>query len=615
MLMQSRAPSGIPANRIAALAALLCAAVALSTGTATAEPRLDPPVDRSTATARQTTQAEAGLTAKSTPSAKPVKPGQNGSPVRAGGPSKPAQSGKTTQAGKKTKSVRPAASLNAADLDPASFAPQPGDSAATTAARSKLARVAADYGMTAQRYNQASDALAAVNSQLKLAQAAETDAAATASAVHAQLVKFVASAYKTSVPLHGITVLLTREPDAILDTLGLMSEMGRSVAGKSTIATNADLALVRAKARVAGLVAQASAAKTIAASAVSAATTALTRAHAIVAEAHLNDLRTAAIAAELAAARSAAKAGADASSAANDSAGAAESLQGQALATGAAKPADFVGARSATAAIAIAVRAMIQQAAGRRPAPPVAGALRAPTSVASPSATAASPRSGAAKSGTGLDPTWTTAPPGVLSFAVAGPSAVVDERHVMGRTPALGGNLDSGRGGRSGSAYALRPFEKDPIDTPPNSGVGRVGAAPLLPANGTTVHPIIPTYPKGYNPLRAEVAIDAALAQLGSPYVWAAAGPTTFDCSGLTQFAWAKAGVSLGHFTGTQAMQGVRVTADELLPGDLVLFGANLHHVGMYLGAGYMIDAPHTGAYVRIEKIAPFGDASLAIRP
>jgi peptidoglycan DL-endopeptidase CwlO len=115
--------------------------------------------------------------------------------------------------------------------------------------------------------------------------------------------------------------------------------------------------------------------------------------------------------------------------------------------------------------------------------------------------------------------------------------------------------------------------------------------------------------------MRAEVAIDAALAHIGDPYVWAAAGPSTFDCSGLTQWAWAKAGVGLGHYTGSQAVQGVRVAANQLLPGDLVLFGRDLHHVGMYLGAGYMLDAPDTGAYIRVDKISWFGDFSLAVRP
>jgi cell wall-associated NlpC family hydrolase len=154
------------------------------------------------------------------------------------------------------------------------------------------------------------------------------------------------------------------------------------------------------------------------------------------------------------------------------------------------------------------------------------------------------------------------------------------------------------------------------------------GTAPLLPANGTTVHPVIPApglpetsaahhsrRPTTRPVLRAEIAVSTALAQLGSPYVWDAAGPDTFDCSGLTLWAWGHAGVSLEHYTGAQVMQGHRVVPNQLLPGDLVLFGATLHHVGMYLGAGFMIDAPDTGQYVKIEPIATERDFAVAIRP
>ena len=125
----------------------------------------------------------------------------------------------------------------------------------------------------------------------------------------------------------------------------------------------------------------------------------------------------------------------------------------------------------------------------------------------------------------------------------------------------------------------------------------------MLPGNGRTVRPVLPGYPAGYRKLRAEVAVDNALEQLGKPYVWAAAGADTFDCSGLTQWAWGKAGVDLYHYTGSQAVQGVRVMANQLLPGDLVLFGGDLHHVGMYLGGGSMIHAPHTGSYVQIVPV------------
>ncbi|WP_131748900.1 C40 family peptidase [Frankia sp. Cppng1_Ct_nod] len=101
----------------------------------------------------------------------------------------------------------------------------------------------------------------------------------------------------------------------------------------------------------------------------------------------------------------------------------------------------------------------------------------------------------------------------------------------------------------------------------------------------------------------AAVAVAEARAQLGKPYVWAAAGPDTFDCSGLTQWVWAKAGVALSHFTGAQWNEGRRISRDELIPGDLVFFGADLHHVGIYIGDGEMIDAPRTGTVIRIEPV------------
>jgi len=98
-------------------------------------------------------------------------------------------------------------------------------------------------------------------------------------------------------------------------------------------------------------------------------------------------------------------------------------------------------------------------------------------------------------------------------------------------------------------------------------------------------------------------AIEEARAQLGKPYVWGGAGPDSFDCSGLTQWAWGKAGVSLSHYTGDQWNEGKRVTRAELIPGDLVFFGDDLYHVGIYLGNGEMIHAPRTGEVIRIEPV------------
>jgi cell wall-associated NlpC family hydrolase len=105
----------------------------------------------------------------------------------------------------------------------------------------------------------------------------------------------------------------------------------------------------------------------------------------------------------------------------------------------------------------------------------------------------------------------------------------------------------------------------------------------------------------------AKVAVQWAYKELGKPYVWAAAGPNSFDCSGLTQYVWGKAGVYLGHFTGDQWNEGTHVTQSQLEPGDLVFFAYNtndassIHHVGIYVGGGNMIDAPFTGADVRVE--------------
>jgi cell wall-associated NlpC family hydrolase len=108
--------------------------------------------------------------------------------------------------------------------------------------------------------------------------------------------------------------------------------------------------------------------------------------------------------------------------------------------------------------------------------------------------------------------------------------------------------------------------------------------------------------------------VDQALAQLGRPYVWDAAGPTTYDCSGLTLWSWGHAGIGLPHSAASQALAGVRVAPNQLLPGDLILFGASLHHVGIYLGAGFMIDAPETGEYVKIQRVSDDGDFALAVR-
>jgi cell wall-associated NlpC family hydrolase len=112
----------------------------------------------------------------------------------------------------------------------------------------------------------------------------------------------------------------------------------------------------------------------------------------------------------------------------------------------------------------------------------------------------------------------------------------------------------------------------------------------------------------------AAIAVNAAKAQLNKPYQYAAAGPDTFDCSGLTMFAWAKAGVGMAHFAETQYTEFPHVPMSQLAPGDLVFYGSPIHHVGMFVGNGQMIEAPHTGAFVRYASIYR-GDFVGASRP
>jgi cell wall-associated NlpC family hydrolase len=98
-------------------------------------------------------------------------------------------------------------------------------------------------------------------------------------------------------------------------------------------------------------------------------------------------------------------------------------------------------------------------------------------------------------------------------------------------------------------------------------------------------------------------ALRAALTRVGDPYVWGAAGPNAFDCSGLVLWAYAQVGISLLHYTGDQWNEGEHISRDQLEPGDLVFFFSDLSHVGMYLGNGLMVDAPTFGIPVHVEPI------------
>ncbi len=149
-------------------------------------------------------------------------------------------------------------------------------------------------------------------------------------------------------------------------------------------------------------------------------------------------------------------------------------------------------------------------------------------------------------------------------------------------------------------------FER--ADMAAREAAAAAAAAATLSAQNVPVSPDLP------NPLpaasaTAATAIAAARAQAGKPYQYAGNGPNTFDCSGLTRWAYAAAGVSLPRTSREQWTIGTHPALADLRPGDLLFWATDtsnpstIHHVALYVGAGWMIQAPHTGDVVRFSRI------------
>jgi peptidoglycan DL-endopeptidase CwlO len=98
-------------------------------------------------------------------------------------------------------------------------------------------------------------------------------------------------------------------------------------------------------------------------------------------------------------------------------------------------------------------------------------------------------------------------------------------------------------------------------------------------------------------------ALDAAMTKEGDPYVWGAAGPDDFDCSGLVVWAFAQIGISLPHYTGDLWNSGIHISQNQLEAGDLVFFYADISHVGIYIGNGMMVDAATYGVGVVVQPV------------
>jgi cell wall-associated NlpC family hydrolase len=112
----------------------------------------------------------------------------------------------------------------------------------------------------------------------------------------------------------------------------------------------------------------------------------------------------------------------------------------------------------------------------------------------------------------------------------------------------------------------------------------------------------------------ARIAVQTALAQVGKPYVWGASGPNAYDCSGLTMYSYAAAGVALPHSSSAQSGMGIPVSRDQLQPGDLVFFYSPVSHVGMYIGNGQMVHASTSGTPVQVVSLDSMPDYNSARR-
>jgi len=113
-----------------------------------------------------------------------------------------------------------------------------------------------------------------------------------------------------------------------------------------------------------------------------------------------------------------------------------------------------------------------------------------------------------------------------------------------------------------------------------------------------------------------QAVVDAGATKLGTPYVYAAAGPYAFDCSGFTWWAWMQLGVELPHYSGAQWAAVQHISLDQLEPGDLIFdwgfSGGDPDHVGLYVGDGMMIHAPNSSSVVRYDSINWWTGASTA---
>lgn len=144
-----------------------------------------------------------------------------------------------------------------------------------------------------------------------------------------------------------------------------------------------------------------------------------------------------------------------------------------------------------------------------------------------------------------------------------------------------------------------------------HSATFRMTLTPARPATPTPTRPASKPAAPASAPSSGARALSAAATAKGTPYVWGGTGPSGFDCSGLVQWAYRKAGITLPRSSQAQSTVGTPVSERDLQPGDLVFFYRPVSHVGIYLGGGQVLHAPEPGDVVKVSPISrmPFHNA------